>query len=124
MPTLTIGLDQVATLRESRRAAEPDPVAAAFLAQAAGADGIAVHLRSDRRATQERDLEILRRTVTVPFHLMTAATGEALKVAATYKPDTVTLVLERREEVTTEGGLDVLLSAGVVERLVASLRES
>ena len=124
MPKLAIGLDQVAVLRESRRAPDPDPVAAAYVAEMAGADGIVVHLRTDRRHVQERDLEVLRRTVTVPLHLMTAATAEALRVSATMKPDTVTLVPERREEVTTEGGLDVLLSAGTLERMVVTLREA
>lgn len=124
MPKLGIRLDQVAALRESRRASDPDPVAAAYVAEMAGADAVVVHLRSDRRHVQERDLEVLRRTVTVPLHLMTAATTEALKVAATTKPDTVTLVPERREEVTTEGGLDILLSFSHLERTVGSLRES
>jgi len=124
MPKLGVNLDQVAALRESRRAPVPDPVAAAYIAEMAGADAIAVHLRADRRHIQERDLEVLRRTVTVPLQLMTAATTEALKVAATWKPDTVTLLPERREEVTTEGGLDILLSMGHVERTVASIKES
>jgi len=124
MPKLAISLDQVATLRESRRALDPDPVAAAYIAEMAGADSILLHLRSDRRHVQERDMEILRRTVTVPLHLMTAATSESTRAAATVKPDTVTLVPERREEVTTEGGLDVLLNAGLLDRLVSSIRES
>lgn len=124
MPRLTISLDQVAALRQARRSSEPDPVSAAFIAQMAGADGIAVHLYSDRRHTQERDLEILRHTVTVPLHLVTAATMEATRVAASTKPDTVTLVPERREEVTTEGGIDVLLSAAIIDRTLGSLRES
>lgn len=124
MPRLTISLDQIAALRQARRAAEPDPVAAAYIAQMAGADGIAVHLYSDRRHVQERDLEILRHTVTVPLHLVTAATTEAVRVAAAMKPDTVTLVPERREEVTTEGGIDVLLSAAIIDRTLGALRES
>lgn len=124
MPRLTISLDQVAALRQARRGAEPDPVAAAFIAQMAGADGIAVHLYADRRHVQERDLEILRHTVTVPLHLMTAATSEAVRVAAAAKPDTVTLLPERREEVTTEGGIDVLLSAAIIDRTLGALRES
>lgn len=124
MPRLTISLDAVAALRQARRAVEPDPVAAAFVAQMAGADGISVHLYSDRRHTQERDLEILRHTVTVPLHLVTGATVESVRVAAAMKPDTVTLVPERREEVTTEGGIDVLLSAAIVDRTMGSLHES
>jgi pyridoxine 5-phosphate synthase len=124
MPRLAISLDQVAVLRESRRGSGPDPVAAAYIAEMAGADAIAVHLRSDRRHVQERDVEVLGKTVTVPFHLVTASTMEAVRAAATWKPDTVTLVPERREEVTTEGGLDVLLTMSQLERTVASLRES
>jgi len=124
MPKLTISLDQVAALRESRRAIDPDPVAAAFAAETAGADGVIVHLRADRRHVQERDLEILRRTLGVPLHLMTAATSESTRASATVKPNSVTLVPERREEVTTEGGLDVLLNAGLLDRLVSSIRES
>lgn len=124
MPKLSVSLDQVAALRESRRAPDPDPVAAAYIAEMAGADAILVHLRSDRRHVQERDLEILRRTVTVPLHLMTAATSESTRAASTVKPDTVTLVPERREEVTTEGGLDVLLNVGLLDRLVGTIRES
>jgi pyridoxine 5-phosphate synthase len=124
MPRLAVSLDQVATLRQSRRVAEPDPVAAAYLAEMAGADGIVVHLRSDRRHVQERDLEVLRRTVATPLHVVTAATAEAVKVAAIMKPDTVTLVPERREEMTTEGGLDLLLSGAHLARLVGSLNEA
>lgn len=124
MPKLAIGLDQVAVLRQSRRARDPDPVAAAYIAEMAGADAIVIHLRSDRRHVQERDVEVLRRTVTTPLHLMTAATAEALRVAAAMEPDTVTLVPERHEEVTTEGGLDVLLTGAHMHRIVGSLQES
>lgn len=124
MPRLSLSLDQVAALRQSRGGADPDPVAAAYIAEMAGADGILVHLRSDRRHVQERDLEVLRRTVTVPLHLVTAATVEAERMAATVKPDTVTLVPERREEVVTEGGLDLLLSGAHIGRLVSSLQQS
>jgi pyridoxine 5-phosphate synthase len=124
MPRLAINIDQVAVLRESRRSQAPDPVAAAFVAEMAGADSIVVHLRSDRRHVQERDAEILRRTVTVPLQLMTAATSESTRSVSTVKPDGVTLVPERREEVTTEGGLDVLLNLGLLDRLVATIRES
>ncbi len=124
MPLLTIVLDQVAALRQARRSAEPDPVAAAYLAQMAGADGIAVHLYGDRRHVQERDVDVLRQTVTAPLHLMTAATAESVRVASAMKPATVTLLPERREEVTTEGGIDVLLSAAVVDRTLGALHES
>jgi pyridoxine 5-phosphate synthase len=124
MPGLAISLDQVAGLRQSRRAGDPDPVAASYIAEMAGADGILVHLRSDRRHIQERDLEVLRQTVTTSLHLVTAATVEAERVAATVKPATVTLVPERREEVVTEGGLDLLLSGAHLGRIVHSLQAS
>src|SRR5262245_10841299 len=124
MPRLGVSLDQVAVLREARRSSVPDPVAAAYFAEMAGADAVVVHLRTDRRHTQERDLEVLRRTVSVPLHLMTAATAEALRIAAAMKPDTVTLVPERREEVATEGGLDVLLTGGHLERMMGTLKEA
>lgn len=124
MPRLAVSLDQVAGIRQSRRAIDPDPVAAAYFAEMAGADGILVHLRSDRRHIQERDLELLRQTVSTPLHLVTAATVEAERVAATVKPATVTLVPERREEVVTEGGLDLLLSGAHLGRIVHSLQES
>ncbi len=124
MARLGISLDQVAALRESRRSSVPDPVAAAYIAEMAGADSILVHLRSDRRHVQERDLDVLRRTVTAPLHLVTAATAEALRTSAAMKPDSVTLVPERREEVTTEGGLDVLLNSGHLDRMVGTLKEA
>lgn len=124
MPRLGINLDQFAALRQSRRTQEPDPVAAAYVAEMAGADSIVVHLRSDRRHIQERDTEVLRRTVTRPLHLMTAATAEALRAAAAMKPDTVTLVPERREEVATEGGIDLLLTGAHIARIIGSLQDS
>jgi len=124
MPRLALSLDQVAALRQSRGGADPDPVAAAYIAEMAGAEGVLLHLRSDRRHVQERDLEVLRRTVTVPLHLVTAATVEAERVAAEVKPDTVTLVPERREEIVTEGGLDLLLSGTHIGRIVSSLQQS
>jgi pyridoxine 5-phosphate synthase len=114
LPTLGVNIDHVATVRQARRTVEPDPVAAAALAELAGADGITVHLREDRRHIQDRDVRILRQTVRTHLNLEMAATDEMVAIALEIKPDYVTLVPERREEVTTEGGLDV---AGQVERL-------
>src|SRR6058998_1958267 len=108
MVRLGVNIDHVATVR---RAPEPDPVQAAVLAELAGADGITVHLRSDRRHIQDRDVEVLRQVVKTRLNLEMASTQEMLKVALTIKPDQVTLVPERREELTTEGGLDVVLNA-------------
>ncbi|HEV8376709.1 MAG TPA: pyridoxine 5'-phosphate synthase [Candidatus Polarisedimenticolia bacterium] len=121
---LGVNVDHIATLREARRADEPDPVVAAALAELAGADQITVHLRSDRRHIKERDLEVLRRTVRGRLNLEMAATEEMVKIAAVMKPACVTLVPERREEITTEGGLDVILNQNHLRRIVHALRES
>ena len=111
MPRLGVNIDHVATVRQARRVPDSDPVHAAVLAELGGADGITVHLRSDRRHIQDRDVEILRQVVKTRLNLEMASTQEMLKVALTIKPDQVTLVPERREELTTEGGLDVVLNA-------------
>jgi pyridoxine 5-phosphate synthase len=121
---LGVNVDHVATLREARKAREPDPLAAAILAELAGADGITIHLRGDRRHIQEKDLELLRRAVQTRLNLEAAATPSTVAIAATHKPDTVTLVPERREEITTEGGLDVLLNQNLVRKTVVDLREA
>lgn len=114
MPTLGVNIDHVATIRQARRTVEPDPVAAAVLAELAGADGITVHLREDRRHIQDRDVQLLRQTVRTHLNLEMAATDEMVEIALNIHPDYVTLVPERREEVTTEGGLDV---AGQIDRM-------
>jgi len=105
---LHVNVDHVATLRQARGTSYPDPVEAAVLCELAGAHGITVHLREDRRHIQERDVEILRRTVKTFLNLEMAATDDMIAIAARLKPDLVTLVPERREERTTEGGLDVV----------------
>jgi pyridoxine 5-phosphate synthase len=107
MPTLAVNVDHVATLRQARRGTEPDPVAAAHAAELAGAVGIIVHLREDRRHIQDRDVEILRRTVQTSLNLEMAATPEMQSIALAVKPDMVCLVPEKRQELTTEGGLAV-----------------
>jgi pyridoxine 5-phosphate synthase len=121
---LGVNVDHVATLREARKAGEPDPVVAAALAELAGADGITVHLRGDRRHIQERDLELLRKTVRTRLNLEMAATTPMVAIASAHKPDQVTLVPERREEITTEGGLDVLLNQNLVRKTAADLHEA
>jgi len=110
LPLLSLGvnIDHVATLRQARRTVEPDPVAAAVLAELGGADGITTHLREDRRHIQERDIRLLRQTVRTRLNLEMAATPEMVAIALDLKPNYVTLVPEKREEVTTEGGLDVI----------------
>lgn len=104
---LGVNVDHVATIRQARRAKEPDPVMAATLAILGGADGITVHLREDRRHIQDRDLRLLREIVQVELNLEMAATEEMLNIALNIRPDLVTIVPERREELTTEGGLNV-----------------
>jgi len=107
MPRLCVNVDHVATVRQARRAREPDPVRAAILAEMAGAEGIVIHVREDRRHAQDRDLKILRQVVDTQLNLEMAGTDEMIDLAQRVRPDMVTLVPERREELTTEGGLDV-----------------
>jgi len=114
LPTLGVNIDHIATIRQARRTVEPDPVAAAVLAELAGADGITVHLREDRRHIQDRDVCLLRQTVRTHLNLEMAPTDAMVAIALDIKPDYVTLVPEKREEVTTEGGLDV---ASQIERI-------
>jgi pyridoxine 5-phosphate synthase len=121
---LGVNVDHIATIREARKTDEPDPVAAAVLAELAGADGITIHLRGDRRHIQERDLELLRRTLRTRLNLEAAATPQMTAIASAHKPDQVTLVPERREEITTEGGLDVLLNQNLVRKTAVDLREA
>ncbi len=104
---LGVNVDHVATVRQARRTFEPSPVFAALIAQQAGADQITLHLREDRRHIQDRDLELIKELVVVPVNLEMAPTGEMREIALRVRPNRITLVPERREEITTEGGLDV-----------------
>jgi pyridoxine 5-phosphate synthase len=124
MPRLGVNIDHVATVRQARRAKEPDPVQAAVLAEIGGADGITVHLRGDRRHIQDRDVEVLRQVVRSRLNLEMAATQEMARIALTVKPDQVTLVPERREELTTEGGLDVVLNSMQIRPAVKMIQEA
>ncbi|HKB78234.1 MAG TPA: pyridoxine 5'-phosphate synthase [Thermoanaerobaculia bacterium] len=121
---LAVNIDHIATLREARKSDEPDPVAAAVLCELAGAQGITVHLRADRRHIQDRDVELLRRTVSTHLNIEMSAAPEMLRAAQTIKPQRVTLVPERRDELTTEGGLDVVLHAGNLDKIVRALLDS
>jgi pyridoxine 5-phosphate synthase len=121
---LNVNIDHVATVRQARRAPEPSVIAAAMICEQAGADGITVHLRGDRRHIQDHDIRLLRETVTTYLNLEMAATEEMLDVARQAEPDAVTLVAERAEEITTEGGLDVKSNAATVRSAVDTLRES
>src|SRR6478609_11433019 len=108
MATLGVNIDHVATVRQARRTIEPDPVWAAAIAELAGADVITVHLREDRRHIQDRDVRVLRETVTVKLNLELSVAAEIVEIATHTKPHQATVVPEKREEVTTEGGLDVV----------------
>ena len=124
MPELGVNIDHVATVRQARQTYEPDPVWAAALAELGGADGITLHLREDRRHILDRDLRVLRETVTVKLNLEMACDEGVLAIACQANPDQATLVPERREEITTEGGLDVTGQKGRVADAVTRLREA
>jgi pyridoxine 5-phosphate synthase len=124
MAELGVNIDHVATVRQARKTFEPDPVWAAALSELGGADCITIHLREDRRHIQDRDLRILRQTVTVKLNLEMACESEVLAIACEVKPDQVTLVPERREEVTTEGGLDVAGQRHKAAEVICRLRDA
>ncbi|HEV3023375.1 MAG TPA: pyridoxine 5'-phosphate synthase [Pirellulales bacterium] len=123
MAHLGVNIDHVATVRQARRTYEPDPVWAAALAELGGADGITVHLREDRRHIQDRDLRLLRETVTVKLNLELACADEVIEIACRTRPDQATLVPENRVEVTTEGGLDVVSQQARLVGAVGRLHE-
>ena len=120
---LNVNIDHVATVRQARRAPEPSVIAAAMVCESAGADGITIHLRGDRRHIQDDDLHILRHTVTTYLNVEMAATEEMIKIALEAQPDAVTLVAENPQEITTEGGLDVRANLSIVRAAVHRLRE-
>lgn len=124
MAELGVNIDHVATIRQARRACEPDPVWAAVLAELGGADGITLHLREDRRHIQDRDLHVLRQTVSVKLNLEMACEPGVLAIACQTRPDQATLVPERREEITTEGGLDVAGQRDRVAEVIQRLRQA
>ncbi len=124
MATLGVNIDHIANVRQSRRTVEPDPVQFAFLAELGGADSITVHLREDRRHIQDRDIFLLRETIKTKLNLEMAATEEMLKISKKLLPDYVTLVPEKREEITTEGGLDVKNNKKYLKDYVSSLKSS
>jgi len=123
MIRLAVNIDHIATLRQARRGHEPEPVAAALIAEMAGARGITVHLRTDRRHIQDRDLDLLRQTISTRLNVEMAVTPEMMDIASRLVPYQVTLVPERPDEVTTEGGLDVVTHADDVRRFVAAMHE-
>ena len=124
MATLGVNIDHIANVRQARNTIEPDPVQFAFLAELGGADSITVHLREDRRHIQDRDVFLLKDTIKTKLNLEMAATDEMLKIAKKLVPDYVTLVPEKRKEVTTEGGLDVINNEKYLRSYVKSLNDS
>jgi pyridoxine 5-phosphate synthase len=118
---LAVNIDHIATLREARRAREPEPIAAALVAELAGAEGITVHLRTDRRHIKERDLELLRQAIATKLNVEMAVTAEMARVALQVRPDQVTLVPEKPQELTTEGGLDVVAQLSAVKDFTCQL---
>ena len=124
MTTLGVNIDHIANVRQARKTVEPDPVQYAFLAELGGADSITVHLREDRRHIQDRDVFLLRDTIKTKLNLEMAATEEMLKISKKLVPDYVTIVPEKREEVTTEGGLDVQNNKEYLKNYVRNLKDS
>jgi len=121
---LAVNIDHIATIREARKSREPEPIAAALLAELAGAEGITVHLRGDRRHIKDRDLDLLRQVISTRLNVEMGATVEMAKIALQVRPDQVTLVPERPQELTTEGGLDVVLQANAVKDFIRQIRDS
>lgn len=121
---LGVNVDHVATLRQARGGHEPEPVAAALLAQSAGAHGITVHLRADRRHIQDRDLRVLKEVLAIPLNVECAATPDALEAVIPAKPSWVTLVPESREELTTQGGLDAIFLQGMLKPVIRELHSA
>ena len=124
MATLGVNIDHIANVRQARKTVEPDPVQFAFLAELGGADSITVHLREDRRHIQDRDVFLLKETIKTKLNLEMAATEEMLEIAKKTLPDYVTLVPEKREEVTTEGGLDLKSNVQYLKKAVGNLKDS
>lgn len=123
MPRLSVNIDHIATIRQARRGMEPDPVSAAVLAELAGAEGIIAHLREDRRHVQDRDLRLLRETIQTKLNLEMAATDEMQRIALEVKPNITTLVPEKREELTTEGGLEVASRIDFMRSYISRLQQ-
>ena len=124
MTLLGVNIDHVATLRNARGGSEPEPVAAAALAELNGADQITIHLREDRRHIKDRDLALLRQTVRTRLNLEMAVSPEIVAAALAARPDRVTLVPERRQEITTEGGLDCVKHAKEIEKVIEKMRKA
>jgi len=124
MKRLGVNVDHVATVREARKIDEPDPVFAAYLAELGGADSIICHLREDRRHIQDRDLELLKKTIKTRLNLEMAPVQEMIRIALNTKPNTVTFVPERREELTTEGGLNVALNTDHLKKIIDIFHEA
>jgi len=124
MPKLGVNIDHIATVRQARKEKEPDPVIAAGICELAGADSITVHLREDRRHIQDRDVKLLRQTITTKLNLEMSIAAEIVEIALEIKPDDVCLVPEKRLELTTEGGLDIVSQKEVFESVIKKLKNA
>ncbi|MBO0861894.1 MAG: pyridoxine 5'-phosphate synthase, partial [Chloracidobacterium sp.] len=124
MSRLNVNIDHIATIRQARRTNEPNPVSAAVICELAGADGITTHLRSDRRHIQDYDLIALKQVVITHLNVEMAATDEMVEIATRLKPDVVTLVPEHPQEITTEGGLDVVSNQKIIRQAVKQLKDA
>ncbi len=124
MAKLSVNIDHIATLRQARGSSYPDPVWGASMVELAGADGLTIHLRGDRRHIQERDLALIKETITIPLTLEMAATEEMFTLASKYKPDLITLVPERPDEKTTEGGLNISENWDDLQKFVKRLHDA
>ncbi len=123
MVKLGVNIDHVATLRQARKTIEPDPIGAAVIVERAGANGVTVHLREDRRHINERDVALLRRTIRTRLNLEMSVADEIVAIALDIRPDQATLVPEKRQEVTTEGGLDIIRHKAKIKKVVTKLRK-
>lgn len=124
MPRLSVNIDHIATIRQARKGTEPEPIAAAVLAELAGAEGVIAHLREDRRHVQDRDLRLLRQIVQTKLNMEMAATGEMQRIALEVRPDITTLVPEKREELTTEGGLEVASRISIIKEYIMPIQQA
>ncbi len=124
MPRLSVNIDHIATIRQARKGIEPEPLAAAVLAELAGAEGIIAHLREDRRHIQDRDLRLLRQIIQTKLNMEMAATEEMRRIAIEVKPDITTLVPEKRQELTTEGGLEVASRVAVIKEFITAIQKA
>ena len=123
MPKLGVNIDHIATLREARKTVEPDPVLAAKICERAGADSIVAHLREDRRHIQDEDIRLIKKSINIKFNMEMAAIPEIMQIVCSVRPDQATLVPEKRQEITTEGGLNIINNKFLLKDCISSLKK-